>query len=97
MDPLQAAYAWRKALGETGNPRSRVELFPNANHDLIVSETGCPEDDLRWLEEYVKARGYESLSAAMAAIQENPELMSQFPYAPGYLDLIEEWLRGLRR
>jgi len=62
-----------------------------------VSETGCPEDDLRWLEEYVKARGYESLSAAMAAIKKNPELMSQFPYAPGYLDLIEEWLSGLRR
>ena len=96
MDPHQAAIAWRKALGETRNPRSRVELFPNANHDLIVSETGCPEDDLRWLEEYVKARGYESLSAAMAAIQKNPELMSQFPYAPGYLDLIEEWLRELQ-
>jgi hypothetical protein len=31
----------------------------------------------------------------MAAIQKNPELMSQFPYAPGYLDLIEEWLTGL--
>ena len=97
MDPLQAAYAWREALEEAGNPYSRMELFPNANHDLVVSETGCPDDDLRWLEEYVKARGYESLSAAMAAIQENPELMSQFPYAPGYLDLIEEWLRGLRR
>jgi len=46
MDPLQAASAWQKALRETGNPRSRVELFPNANHDLIVSETGCPDDDL---------------------------------------------------
>jgi len=31
----------------------------------------------------------------MAAIQEHPELMSQFPFAPGYLDLIEEWLSGL--
>jgi hypothetical protein len=50
---------------------------------------------VRWLEEYVKARGYESLTAAMAAIQENPELMNQFPFAPGYLDLIGEWLRGL--
>jgi hypothetical protein len=35
------------------------------------------------------------LTAAMAAIQENPELMNQFPFAPGYLDLIGEWLRGL--
>jgi pimeloyl-ACP methyl ester carboxylesterase len=97
MDPLQAALAWRKALGEAGNPRSRVELFPNANHDLITSETGCPDDDQRWLEEYAKARGYESLAAAMAAVQENPALMSQFPFAPGYLDLIEGWLRDLRR
>jgi len=97
MDPLQAAVAWRKALAEAGDPHSRVELFPNANHDLVVSETGCPDDDLRWLEEYVQARGYESLAAAMAAIQENPSLMSQFPFAPGYLDLIEEWLRDLRR
>jgi pimeloyl-ACP methyl ester carboxylesterase len=97
MDPLQAAHAWREALEVAGNPNSRVELFANANHDLAVSETGCPDDDLRWLEEYVKARGYESLAAAMAAIQENPELMNQFPFAPGYLDTIEAWLRDLGR
>jgi len=97
MDPLQAAAAWREALEEAGSPYSHVELFPNANHDLVVSETGCPDDDLRWLEEYVKARGYESLTAAMVAIQENPSLMSQFPYVPGYLDLIEAWLGGMPR
>ncbi len=97
MDPLQAAYAWREALEAAGNPNSRVELFANANHDLAVSETGCPDDDLQWLDEYVKARGYESLAAAMAAAQENPELMNQFPFAPGYLDTVEEWLRGLGR
>jgi pimeloyl-ACP methyl ester carboxylesterase len=95
MDPLQAAYAWREALEEAGNPNSRVELFPSANHDIVVSETGCPDDDQRWLEAYVRDRGYESLAAAMSAIQENPELTSQFPYAPGYLDTIEEWLREL--
>jgi len=97
MDPLQAAHAWREALEVAGNPNSRVELFANANHDLVVSETGCPGDDLRWLDEYAKARGYESLAAAMAAAQENPELMNQFPFAPGYLDTVEEWLRGLGR
>jgi hypothetical protein len=62
-----------------------------------VSETGCPDDDVRWLDEYAKARGYESLAAAMAAAQENPELMNQFPFAPGYLDTIEAWLRDLRQ
>ncbi len=97
MDPLQAAIAWRKALKEAGNSQSLVELFPNANHDLIVSETGCPDEDQRWLEAYARDRGYESLAAAMVAIQENPELMSQFPFAPGYLDLIEDWLSDLPR
>jgi len=95
MDPLQAAVAWRQALEKAGNPYSRVELFPNANHGLVFSETGCPDADLQWLEEYARSLGYESLAAAGAAVQENPELMSLFPYAPGYLDLIEEWLRAL--
>lgn len=97
MDPLQAAYAWRKALGQAGNVYSRVEVFADANHSFAVSETGCPDDDTRWLEAYVKDRGYESLATALAAIQEHPELMSQFPYAPGYLETIEEWLRELRQ
>jgi uncharacterized protein len=96
MDPLQAADAWSKALQTAGNPYSRVELFPNANHDLAAPATGCPDGDKQMLEKYVQSQGYESLETAMAAIQENPELMNQFPFAPGYLDLIEEWLRGLR-
>jgi hypothetical protein len=95
MDPFQAEVAWRKALEASGNAYSRVELFPNANHSLAFSETGCPDADLQWLEEYAKSLGFESLAAAGAAVQENPELLRLFPYAPGYLDLIEEWLRAL--
>jgi pimeloyl-ACP methyl ester carboxylesterase len=95
MDPIQAAYAYRQALEQAGNDKSRVELFPKANHDIVVSETGCPGDDLRLLEQYVKDRGYASLSEAQEALQKDPGLMSQYPYAPGYLDLVEEWLRGL--
>jgi hypothetical protein len=95
MDPLQAEVAWRRALEASGNAYSRVELFPNANHSLVFSETGCPDADQQWLEEYAKSLGFESLAAAGAAVQENPELLRLFPYAPGYLDLIEEWLRGL--
>ena len=45
---------------------------------------------------YVQSLGYESLESAMTAIEENPELMNQFPFAPGYLDLIEEWLTNCR-
>ena len=100
MDPIQGAHAYREALAEAGNPLSRVELFARANHGIVVSETGCPADDLQWIEQYVKTRGYGSLSEALKALREdpyNPENLSLYPYAPGYLDLMEEWLRGLRR
>jgi hypothetical protein len=63
---------------------------------MIVSDTGCPDDDTRWLEEYVKSKGYASLSEAQEAVRKDPGLMSAFPFAPGFLDTIEEWLRDLR-
>jgi pimeloyl-ACP methyl ester carboxylesterase len=100
IDPIQGVYAYREALKQAGNPLSRVELFPRANHGIAVSETGCPADDVQWLQQYVKTLGYESLSEAQEALREdpyNPDLLSVYPYAPGYLDLIEEWLRGLPR
>jgi len=95
MDPLQAAGAWSKALQAAGNSYSRVELFPDANHDLAAPATGCPDGDKQMFEKYVQSLGYTSLETAMAAIEENPELINQFPFAPGYLDLIEEWLTNL--
>jgi len=95
MDPLQAEYAWRTALQAAGNSHSRVELFPGANHDLAAPATGCPDGDMQMFAAYVQSLGYESLETAMAAIQEHPELTSQFPFVPGYLDTIEAWLREL--
>jgi uncharacterized protein len=100
MDPIQGAYAYREALAKASNPLSRVELFPGANHGIAVSETGCPADDLQWVEQYVKTLGYESVNEALAALREdpyNPESLSLYPYAPGYLNLIEDWLKGLPR
>lgn len=100
IDPIQGAYAYREALAEAGNPLSRVELFTKANHGIITSETGCPADDLQWVEQYVKTLGYGSLSEAQEALRGdpyNPKLLSAYPYAPGYLDLIEGWLRSLPR
>jgi len=32
MDSLQAAFAYREALDEAGNPKSQVEIFTNADH-----------------------------------------------------------------
>ena len=97
VDPLQGAYAYRQALDQAGNPQSHVELFPRARHEIIVSKTSCLiEEEFQWLEQYVKTLGYESVSEAQAAVEKDPRLHGDF-LAPGYLDLIEEWLRDLRR
>jgi pimeloyl-ACP methyl ester carboxylesterase len=107
IDPIQGAHAYREALEIAGNPRSRVELFHVANHGIVLSETGCPpdeiqsEDENQKYEQYVRSLGYQSLDEAVELIQENPygpeslEILRILPYAPGYLDLIEEWLRDL--
>lgn len=43
-DPIQGAAAYRAALARAGNPHSRVELIPGADHNIIISETGCLEE-----------------------------------------------------
>ena len=100
IDPLQGAYAYRQALQQIGNAKSRVEVFAEANHGIAVSETGCPDEDLQRFEQYVKTLGYASISKAQEAVLKDPYkpgLISDPPFAPGFLDLMEEWLRDLRR
>jgi pimeloyl-ACP methyl ester carboxylesterase len=100
IDPLQGAHAYRQALGQAGNPKSRVTLFPRANHGIAVSDTGCPGEDGQRFEQYVKTLGYGSISEAQEAILKDPYKPGSLgdpPFAPGYLNLIEEWLRDLRR
>jgi dipeptidyl aminopeptidase/acylaminoacyl peptidase len=41
VDPFQAMEAYEKALKKAGNPLSRVEIFPGADHGIISSKTGC--------------------------------------------------------
>jgi len=107
IDPIQGAQAYREALEHAGNPRSRVELFHATNHGIVMSETGCPadeiqsEDENQKYEQYVSSLGYKSIDEAAELIQENPydpeslEILHIYPYAPGFLDLMEEWLRNL--
>jgi len=102
IDPLQAGYAYRKALSEAGNPKSRVEVIPNANHIMLRSKTGCPEDDqktlTRWFLWFAISHGLTSAEKVQAAIAKDPykpDLLASAPYAPGYLDLMENWLKGL--
>jgi uncharacterized protein len=99
IDPLQGAYAYRVALEQAGNPHSRVEVFPNANHAIAISESGCPEADQQWFEQYVKTLGFSSLDEALAAVQKDPyhfDKVSAWPFASGYLDTMVEWLQELK-
>jgi CubicO group peptidase (beta-lactamase class C family)/pimeloyl-ACP methyl ester carboxylesterase len=40
VDPFQGAEAYEKALARAGNQDYRVELIPDADHNIILSETG---------------------------------------------------------
>ena len=73
IDPVQGAEAYRAALERAGNPNFRVELVPDTDHNIILSETGCLDE-----RERRSRRGWTN-------------------YAPEYLDVVEEWLRALRR
>lgn len=44
VDPVQGAEAWRDALASAGNPDSRVRTFPDTDHNILLSETGCIEE-----------------------------------------------------
>lgn len=102
MDSLQAAFAYRDALGETGNPKSQVEVLPNADHIIFTSKTGCPAELQKTISRvflwFAITHGLTSQEKIMEYISNDPYkpgLMDSIPYAPGFLDLIEEWLRDL--
>ena len=100
IDPIRAAYAYRDALEQAGNPNYRVEVIPGADHTLAPSETGCVSEEGQTVERVLEEQGFtlEDLDALNALDPHDPvqfTLASAWPYAPGYLDLIEEWLRGL--
>jgi pimeloyl-ACP methyl ester carboxylesterase len=44
VDPIQSAQAYREALERAGNPSFRVELVPETDHNIILSETGCLDE-----------------------------------------------------
>jgi pimeloyl-ACP methyl ester carboxylesterase len=44
VDPIQGAKAYREALERADNQNFRVELIPSADHNIILSETGCLEE-----------------------------------------------------
>ena len=44
VDPIQGVEAYKKALTKAGNKNFRVELIPNSDHNIILSETGSMEE-----------------------------------------------------
>jgi len=98
-DPIQGAHAYQVALEQTGNPESRVEIIPGADHTLAVSATGCIAETQQTIEKVLQDQGYWPLSEAERRFVQEPGQhtpMSAYLYAPGYLDLIEGWLADLR-
>jgi hypothetical protein len=97
-DTLQGAFAWRKALEQAGNRNFRVELYPGVDHFMVASESSCRNDQEEMFSQVLQEQGYGPMEESLALFQREPGQhtpLSAWPYAPGYLDLIEEWLRGL--
>jgi uncharacterized protein len=99
LDPIQGAYAWRKALEKAGNPNFRVEILPNADHLISISESSCINEQMKTIDQVLQEQGYNgTLNESLPLFQREPGKhtpLSAVSYAPGYLDLIEEWLRDL--
>lgn len=98
IDPIQAAHAYRDALEQAGNSNYRVEVIPSADHSLAPSETGCISEEGQTIERFLKRQGF-TLENLNSLDPKDPQLLtlgSTYPYAPEYLDLIEEWLRNLK-
>jgi uncharacterized protein len=97
IDPIRAAYAYRDALEQAGNPNYRVEVIPGADHTLTLSETGCVSEEGQTVERVLEEQGF-TLEDLNSLDPQDPVLLtlgSAWPYVPRYLDLIEEWLRNL--
>jgi pimeloyl-ACP methyl ester carboxylesterase len=100
LDPLQGAHAYQEALEKAGNPSYLVEIIPDADHLIGVSATGCVTETNQTIEHALQDQGYWPESRMAERFQEEPgphTPLSAFPFAPGYLDLIEDWLSGLPR
>jgi pimeloyl-ACP methyl ester carboxylesterase len=41
VDPQQGANAYRQNLNKAGNPFYEIKTFPDADHNMMLAETGC--------------------------------------------------------
>jgi len=98
-DPIQGAYAWRRALEQAGNQDSRVELLPGVTHFMTMSDSTCIVEQEEAFVQVLQEQGYWPLEELLALVQREPGKhtpLSALPISPEYLDLLEEWLRELQ-
>ena len=98
IDPIQGAYAWRKALEKAGNPKSRVELLPGISHFMFASESTCIREQNKTFEQILHDQGYGSMDESIVLMQQEPGQhtpLSALPIDSELLDLQEQWLRNL--
>ena len=65
---------------------------------MIKSDSTCIDKQSEPIVKLLKEQGYWPLEEAWALVQREPGKhtpLSAWPYAPGMLDLIEEWLTNL--
>jgi len=65
VDPIKGAQAYQETLERGDNPNFRVKLFPDSDHDIILSEMGCLEErDKRSRSEWLNyAPGYPAVGS----------------------------------
>jgi pimeloyl-ACP methyl ester carboxylesterase len=67
VDPFQAYEAYEHALKKAGNPLSQIKLFPDADHIIMLSKTGCMiEQRKRW-----RARGSHSFAPGFIELMQD--------------------------
>ena len=97
-DPIQGAYAWEAALEQAGNRNFRVEILPGVDHFMVASESRCLNEQEGMFDQVLQKQGYGPMEESFMLFQQEPGQhtpLSTWPYAPEYLDLIEEWLTNL--
>jgi dipeptidyl aminopeptidase/acylaminoacyl peptidase len=72
IDPFQGAEAYEKALNKVRNQFYRVKLFPDADHGIMISKTGC-----------------------MKERRERWRSRNSHGFAPGFIELMQNWLESL--
>ena len=68
----QSEKAYRQALTKSGNNDFIVKIFPDADHTITFSETGCMKES------------------------DERQANNMIEIAPGYLELMRDWLKGLK-